>query len=69
LEGHTLKEVTSLKKIVDDADSLIVISQKDETVALTYSQNLNELEVLDMLTLITSTMYHLASEVGDDTVH
>lgn len=63
-----MKEKTTLAKIVKEADAVVVIAQKGEDVSLTFSPNLTELEVLDMLSLVTSEFYLVASE-DDGKIH
>lgn len=62
MEGYTLKEETNLADVINGADSVIVITEKDGNVVLTFSQNISELEVLDILSLVTSEFYLVASE-------
>jgi hypothetical protein len=62
LEGYALKEEVDLDTVVKDADSLIVITEKEGEVSLTFSQNMDEMEVLDLLAFITSEFYQIADE-------
>jgi hypothetical protein len=68
LEGYTLREVTNLADVIKDAEAVIVIVQKGEEVTLTFSENIGELEVLDILASVTSNFYNVASE-GDKNLH
>jgi hypothetical protein len=62
LEGYALKEEVDLDTVVKDADSLIIITEKEGAVSLTFSQNMDEMEVLDLLAFITSEFYQIADE-------
>tara|TARA_R110002126_G_scaffold161155_1_gene308930 strand:- start:1566 stop:1772 length:207 start_codon:yes stop_codon:yes gene_type:complete len=62
LEGYALKDEVTLDTVVKDADSLIVITEKEGAVSLTFSQNMDEMEVLDLLAFITSEFYQIADE-------
>jgi hypothetical protein len=62
LEGYALKEKVDLDTVVKDADSLIIITEKEGEVSLTFSQNMDEMEVLDLLAFITSEFYQIADE-------
>lgn len=68
MEGYTLKEETNLADVINGADSVIVITEKDGNVVLTFSQNISELEVLDILSLVTSEFYLVASD-NEGTIH
>lgn len=57
-----MKEETNLADVINGADSVIVITEKEGNVVLTFSQNISELEVLDILSLVTSEFYLIASE-------
>ena len=63
-----MKEEVDLDTVVKDADSLIIITEKEGTVHLSFSQNMDEMAVLDILTLVTSEFYEIADE-GDTTKH
>ena len=62
MEGYALKEKVDLDTVVKDADSLIIITEKEGEVSLTFSQNMDEMEVLDLLAFITSEFYQIADE-------
>ena len=62
MEGYALKDEVTLDTVVKDADSLIVITEKEGAVSLTFSQNMDEMEVLDLLAFITSEFYQIADE-------
>lgn len=63
-----MKEETNLADVINGADSVIVITEKEGNVVLTFSQNISELEVLDILSLVTSEFYLIASE-NDGKLH
>ena len=62
MEGYALKDEVTLDTVLKDADSLIVITEKEGAVSLTFSQNMDEMEVLDLLAFITSEFYQIADE-------
>tara|TARA_R110000868_G_scaffold385929_1_gene654017 strand:+ start:1597 stop:1794 length:198 start_codon:yes stop_codon:yes gene_type:complete len=59
LEGYTLKNIASL---IRGAESVIVITVKDNDVHLSFSKSLSEMEALDLLTLVTSEFFEVAKE-------
>jgi len=70
VEGYTLKkrELIALTSIADEADSAVLITEQNGDVHLSYSKNLSEMEVLDLLSLVTSKFYEIADE-GDSQIH
>jgi len=66
LEGNTLtkRELDKLEAVLKDAENVILITEKDGDVHLSFSQRLTEMEVLDILALVTSKFYEIADE-GD----
>ena len=68
MEGYALKADTNLDTVLNEAESLIIITEKEGTVHLSFSQNMDEMAVLDILTLVTSEFYEIADE-GDTTKH
>lgn len=62
------REVDRLENFLKDAEDIIIITQKDGNVHLSFSQSLSEMEVLDMLALVTSKFYEIADE-GDYPIH
>ena len=64
LEGYTLneRELTELETVLKNADNIIVITEKDGEVHLSFSQHLTEMETLDILSLVTSKFYEIAGE-------
>jgi Ni2+-binding GTPase involved in maturation of urease and hydrogenase len=62
LEGYALKPIENLGELVKDANAVILITEKDGNITLTFSQNIGELEVLDILSLVTSEFYLVASD-------
>ena len=59
---------TNLDTVLNEAESLIIITEKEGIVHLSFSQNMDEMAVLDILTLVTSEFYEIADE-GDTTKH
>jgi len=68
LEGYALKDEVDLDTVLKDAEALIIITEKEGAVSLTFSQNMDEMEVLDLLAFITSEFYQIADE-GKVTKH
>ena len=63
------RELKELATVVDGADCAIIITEKDGEVSLGFSQHLNEMEVLDLLAVVTSKFYDIAEEDGSNSVH
>lgn len=63
------RELKELATVVDGADCTIIITEKDGSVSLGFSQHLSEMEVLDLLSVVTSTFYDIAEEDGSNSVH
>jgi len=63
-----LIDKTTLETVLDGADNLIVITEKDGEVHLSFNQDLHEMEVLDILAMVTSKFYEIAEE-GDSPIH
>ncbi len=63
------RELRKLETIFKDADSVISIIEKEGVVHLSFSQHLSEMEVLDILTTVTSKFYSIAEEDGSTSVH
>ena len=61
-------ENTDLETVLDGADSIIIITEKEGVVRLTFNQEMDEMEVLDILALVTSEFYEIAEE-GKPTEH
>jgi hypothetical protein len=57
-----------LAKLIANADDILVITREDDNVFLSYSADLTEMEVLDMLALVTSEFYNIADE-GNSNIH
>ena len=51
-----------------DIDNVIIITEKDGVVRLSFNQEMDEMEVLDILALVTSEFYNIADE-GKVTKH
>lgn len=62
MEGYALKDEIDLDTVLKDAEALIIITEKEGAVSLTFSQNMDEMEVLDLLAFITSEFYQIADE-------
>ena len=63
------RELDNLETVLKDADAVIVITEKAGAVHLSFSQSLPELEVLDILALVTSKFYQIAEEDGNTNLH
>lgn len=57
-----------LAELIEKADDLLVITKEGDNVFLSYSAETTEMEVLDMLALVTSEFYNVAQE-GDTNIH
>ena len=55
-------EEINLDTVLDGADNIIIITEKEGVVRLTFNQELDEMEVLDILALVTSEFYNIADE-------
>jgi len=64
MEGNPLKqeENRSLEDVVSSAEALIVISLEGDTMLVSFSDNLSEMEVLDHLSEAASAFWHNAKE-------
>jgi hypothetical protein len=51
-----------------DVDNMIIITEKEGVVRLSFNQELDGMEVLDILALVTSEFYNIADE-GNVTKH
>ena len=71
MEGYTLnkRELDNLEAVLKDADNIIVITEKAGEIHLSFSQSLPELEVLDILAIVTSKFYEIAEEDGNTKLH
>lgn len=58
------RELDKLEAVLKGAENVILITEKDGDVHLSFSQQLTEMEVLDILALVTSKFYEIADE-GD----
>ena len=58
------RELDKLEAVLKGAENVILITEKDGDVHLSFSQRLTEMEVLDILALVTSKFYEIADE-GD----
>jgi len=56
-----------LEAVIKEADSIILITEKDGVVHLSFSQKLSEMETLDILTMVTARFYEIADE-GDSQI-
>jgi|TARA_R110000787_G_scaffold178727_1_gene290515 hypothetical protein len=63
-----LTEDIDLETVLEGAESIIIITEKEGVVRLTFNQELDEMEVLDILALVTSEFYEIAEE-GKPTEH
>jgi predicted transcriptional regulator len=63
-----LRKDINLETVLEGAESIIIITEKEGEVRLTFNQELDEMEVLDILALVTSEFYEIAEE-GKPTEH
>lgn len=63
------RELDKLETVLKDANSVILITEKDGEIHLSFSQQLSEMEVLDILAIVTSKFYEIAEEDGNDIIH
>jgi hypothetical protein len=63
-----LTEEIDLETVLEGANGIIIITEKEGVVRLTFNQELDEMEVLDILALVTSEFYEIAKE-GKPTEH
>ena len=63
------RELDNLETVLKDADAVIVITEKAGEIHLSFSQSLPELEVLDILAIVTSKFYEIAEEDGNTKLH
>lgn len=63
------RELDKLETVLKDADNVIVITEKNGEIHLSFSQQLSEMEVLDILAIVTSKFYEIAEEDGNDIIH
>jgi len=62
------RELDKLETVLKEADHIILITEKDGDINLSFSQHLDEMQVLDILALVTSKFYGIAEE-GDSKFH
>ena len=55
-----------LSEILESAESMIVISTEGNEMFLSFSDNLSEMEVLDILSITTNSFYEVAEEDPSD---
>jgi hypothetical protein len=55
-----------LSQILESAESMIVISMESDEMYLSFSDNLSEMEVLDILSITTNSFYEVAEEDPSD---
>jgi len=63
-----LIDITNLETVIDGAESVIIITEKDGEVHLSFNQELDQMEVLDLLALVTSQFYEVADD-GGNSIH
>ena len=56
----------NLSEILEAAESMIVISMESDEMYLSFSDNLSEMEVLDILAITTNSFYEVAEEDPSD---
>ena len=63
-----MTEEIDLETVLEGANGIIIITEKEGVVRLTFNQEMDEMEVLDILALVTSEFYEIAEE-GKPTEH
>jgi hypothetical protein len=63
-----LIDITNLETVIDGAENVIIITEKDGEVHLSFNQELDQMEVLDLLALVTSQFYEVADD-GGNSIH
>jgi hypothetical protein len=68
MERNTLMKMSDkdLSQILESAESMIVISMESDEMYLSFSDNLSEMEVLDILAITTNSFYEVAEEDPSD---
>jgi hypothetical protein len=68
MERNTLMKMSdkNLSEILEAAESMIVISMENDEMYLSFSDNLSEMEVLDILAITTNSFYEVAEEDPSD---
>ena len=68
MERNTLMKMSdkNLSEILESAESMIVISMENDEMYLSFSDNLSEMEVLDILAITTNSFYEVAEEDPSD---
>jgi hypothetical protein len=68
MERNTLMKMSDkdLSQILESAESMIVISMENDEMYLSFSDNLSEMEVLDILAITTNSFYEVAEEDPSD---
>ena len=68
--ANTLKRAgdKDLSEILETAESMIVISMEGDEMYLSFSDNLSEMEVLDILSITTNSFYEVAEEEPSDDI-
>lgn len=61
------KELEVLESLLMRAENVILITEEDGEVHLSFSQSLSEMETLDILTMVTARFYEIADE-GDNQI-
>jgi predicted GTPase len=55
--------------MMDEADSIIVIVERGERLEMAFTQNLTEMEVLDILAFTTAQFYEVAEGEEPPSLH
>jgi hypothetical protein len=63
-----LIDITNLETVIDGAENVIIITEKNGEVHLSFNQELDQMEVLDLLALVTSQFYEVADD-GGNSIH
>lgn len=59
----------NFEEMMDEAESIIVITESGGMLKMAFTQNLSEMEVLDMLAFTTSQFYEVAEGNPPPSVH
>lgn len=57
-----LVDVESIQKLIKEADSLVIVSVSDGSVYLSYSEDLDDMQTLDLMAYVTAQLYEAAEE-------
>tara|TARA_R110000782_G_scaffold69277_2_gene139422 strand:- start:1461 stop:1655 length:195 start_codon:yes stop_codon:yes gene_type:complete len=64
-----LIDLENMESVLDGAENVIVITEKKGEVTLNYNHEMSQMEVLDILALVTSQFYEFADEDDNNLIH